>query len=48
MAIPGFNYNEIAQNFAEQSRALLNQTADNLDPNFPASDNLKAFTEEGK
>lgn len=48
MAIPGFNYNEIAQNFAEQSRALLNQTADNLDPNFPASDNLKAFTEEDK
>ena len=48
MAIPGFDYNHIAQNFAEQSRALLNQTADNLDPNFPASDNLKAFTEEDK
>lgn len=48
MAIPGFNYNEIAQNFAQQSRALLNQTADNLDPNFPASENLKAFTEEDK
>ena len=48
MAIPGFNYNEIAKNFAQQSRALLNQTAENLDPNFPASENLKAFTEEDK
>lgn len=48
MTIQGFDYKGIAKNFAEQSRALLNQTAENLDPNFPPSENLKSFTNEEK
>ncbi len=48
MAIKGFDYQGIANNFAQQSMALLNQTDENPDPDFPSSDAVKAFSQEDK
>lgn len=48
MTIKGFDYQGIANNFAQQSMALLNQTDENPDPDFPSSDAVKSFSEEEK